>query len=340
MPNHATTGLSVIVLAYGPEPQLADCVRAILDSRDVALEVLLVDNGSEAVGTVPADSRVRVLSPGRNSGFAGGCNLAAEVATFATLVFVNSDVVVQPDAIGFLTSRIDEDGVGLVTGAVLLPGPDQLVNSIGNPIHYLMFSWAGDYGERFSQHRAGEAIAGISGAFFACRREHWRALGGFDEEYFAYAEDADISLRTWQMGKAVVFEPRAIGVHHYQFTKSNQKWFWLERNRLINLLTLYDARSTLLLLPVALPVEVGVLFFALRGGWAREKLESWRWLWRHRRYLRDRRRRVATSSTATTSWTSVLSGEMNIPREFGLGVPAPVSRILGRYWNVVKSHVH
>jgi GT2 family glycosyltransferase len=332
--------ISVIILAYRDEPWLAQSVAAVLGSRDVDIEVILVDNGSSSISDVATHPRLRILTPGTNTGFAGGCNTAASHASFDTLIFVNSDLIVREDAIALLSARLDGDDVGLATGAVLLPGEPLTVNSIGNPIHFLMFSWAGAFGEPFVAHDAQEKVAGVSGAFFACSREHWDRLGGFDDTFFAYAEDADISLRTWQAGKTVVFEPRAIGVHHYQFTKNNAKWFLLERNRLINFFTLYERSSVWLLLPIFVPVELGVLASAMRGGWAREKLASWHWLWVHRSYLRQRRSFASASKvTPIAGWTRVVSGEMHIPNEFGLHVPTPVNWVLGRYWRLVRGRV-
>jgi GT2 family glycosyltransferase len=332
--------VSVIILAYGNEPLLPECVSAVLDSRDVIVQVILVDNGASSISEVASDPRLVCLTPGSNTGFAGGCNLAASHAVHEDLVFVNSDLIVRGDAIALLTSRLSDEGVGLATGAVLLPGEPLVVNSIGNPIHYLMFSWAGDYGEPFAEHDHEEAVAGICGGFFACRRDLWNQLGGFDERYFAYAEDVDLSLRTRQLSRNVVFEPRAVGIHHYEFTKNNTKWFLLERNRLMNFLTLYDRRSRWLLAPMFVPVEVGVLLAALRGGWAREKLHSWRWLWANRSHLRERRSLITAAKNESPSrWTTILSGEMDIPGEFGLRVPPAVNWVLGRYWRAVKSLV-
>jgi GT2 family glycosyltransferase len=333
--------VSVIILAYGDEPLLVSSVKAVLDSRDVDVEVILVDNGASTISDVVADPRVHLVSPGENTGFAGGCNLAVAHATREVLVFVNSDLIVRDDAISFLVAGLESPNVGLATGALLMPGEAQIVNSIGNPIHYLMFSWAGDFGEPFAAHNTAERVAGISGGFFACRRDLWNSLGGFDETYFAYAEDVDLALRVWQTDKTIIFEPRAIGVHHYAFTKNNTKWFLLERNRLINLLTLYDRRSRWLLAPIMLPVELGVLAASVRAGWSREKLSSWRWLWAHRDFLRQRRVRIAAAKEGHHArWTQALSGEMHIPGEFGLRVPAPVNWVLGRYWTLVKSFIN
>lgn len=329
--------ISVIIVAYDDEPWLVRCVDAVLNSSDVEVEVLVVDNGSSSVGAITADDRLRLLNAGTNTGFAGGCNFAVSYAAYDTLVFVNSDLIVDSNALRMLTSRLDDEATGLATGAVLLPGVPRIVNAIGNPIHFLMFSWAGDYGEPFIEHELGERVAGISGAFFACTRDHWKRIGGFDEQYFAYAEDVDISIRTWQQGRMVVFEPRAVGIHHYEFSRNQKKWFFLERNRLINFFTLYDPRSIILLLPIFLPVEIGVFVSSMRGGWANDKTASWRWLLHHRTYLRQRSSLVnSAKKTSADDWTVILSARMDIPKEFGLRVPSPINWVMRNYWLGVK----
>ena len=87
--------VSAVVLAYGPEPLLDDCVHALLSSAGPQLEVVVVDNGctTDAVERVVGDPRVRVVRPSTNTGFAGGANLGAAEATGGVLVFVNSDAV-------------------------------------------------------------------------------------------------------------------------------------------------------------------------------------------------------------------------------------------------------
>src|SRR3712207_6636855 len=63
--------VGAVVLAYGAEPLLRDCVEAILSSRGVHVDVVVVDNGctTDGVESVSGLPGVTVLRPGRNTGF-------------------------------------------------------------------------------------------------------------------------------------------------------------------------------------------------------------------------------------------------------------------------------
>ena len=96
--------VSVVILAYLDEPWLQRSVRSVLDSAGVNAEVIVVDNGctDRSVETVADLPRVRVLRPGENLGFAGGCNAGAAVAHGDFVGFLNGDAVVEPDALARL----------------------------------------------------------------------------------------------------------------------------------------------------------------------------------------------------------------------------------------------
>ena len=69
--------LTAVVLAYGAEPLLRECVEAILASAGLETDVVLVDNGctTDAVGALEGTPGLTILRPATNTGFAGGCNL-------------------------------------------------------------------------------------------------------------------------------------------------------------------------------------------------------------------------------------------------------------------------
>lgn len=331
--------VTAVVLAYGPEPLLDACVDALLASRGVAVDVVLVDNGctTDGVDRLAGRSGVQVLRPGRNTGFAGGCNLGAAHADGELVAFVNSDAVVEPDALGALARALTDPGVGLATAGVRLADRPALMNSTGNPVHYLGLSWAGGLGEPASAHAAAGDVASASGAAMACRRATWLALGGLCEELFAYCEDAELSLRCWQRGLRVVYVPEAVVAHHYEFHRNPHKLYLLERNRLFMLLTLYQTRTLVLLAPPLLALELAVLLVALREGWWRQKLRGWGWLVTHRRVLRSRRACVQQARLrGDHELARVLTGRFAPGPESGIS-PSPVLAGLSEaYWQIVS----
>jgi GT2 family glycosyltransferase len=297
--------VSAIVLAYGAEPWLESCVRSLGESTGVDVDIVLVDNGCTIPGLVEelerTTPRIEVVRPVENLGYAGGCNAGAAVAVGDVLAFINADVVVHADALAALTKTLHDPAVGLVTASVRLADDPDLVNAAGNPLTILGLSWAGHFGEPASDHASRRRAAIVSGATFACRRDTWDLLGGFDPLHFAYHEDTDLSVRCWQRGLEVVFEPDAVVVHRYEFSRNPRKYYLLERNRLLNLLTLWELRTLLVLLPVLVPFELSVLLLSAKHGWRHEKVDGYRWLWRHRHEVRARRSLIQSQRTVPDS---------------------------------------
>jgi hypothetical protein len=112
---------------------------------------------------------------------------------------------------------------------------------------------------------------------------------------FLYYEDVDLSWRARIAGMRVVYCPEAVVLHGYEFSRRGRKWFLLERNRLFSVLTNYEGRTLLLLAPLLLAVELGLLVVAALGGWLGHKLRAYASLTRMRRALFNRRRAVKVS---------------------------------------------
>jgi GT2 family glycosyltransferase len=331
--------VTAVVLAYGAEPVLGECVHALLASTGVQVDVVLVDNGctTDAVERLSDVPGVTVVTPGTNTGFAGGCNLGARHARSPVLAFVNGDAVVRPGALHALADTLEDDEVGLASSSLRLYDEPEVMNSAGNPVHFAGLSWAGGLGDPASEHAAPQDIASATGAATAVRADRFAALGGFCEPMFAYCEDAELSLRTWQRGWRVRYVPEAVVLHRYEFSRNSLKSYLLERNRLYLLATLYERRTLLVLLPVLVALDAAVALVALRQGWFREKARGWWWLWRHRSEVAARRREVQQARRMPDRQVlRLLTGDFAPGESTGLAAPAPLRAASRGYWAVAR----
>jgi GT2 family glycosyltransferase len=332
--------VSAIVLAWKAEPFLRRSVEAALASEKVSVEVVLVDNGcttDDVVELAKLDGVV-VVTPGENLGFSGGCNAGAAAATGDYLALLNGDLVVEPNTLARLVEVLDQPDVGLAAGAVRLAEDPTLLNSSGNKIHVLGISWVGGFREKETRTAPTET-AGAMGACVVTTRAHWDRLGGFDPMYFAYFEDADLSLRTWRVGLKVLNVPDAVAVHRYEFSRNAFKYYLVERNRLMLVATLWGARALWLLSPVLLALELVMVLVAAKGGWLPDKLRGWTWLWQHRRQIIARRDALRVERTVPDrEWMSLLTPILDTSL---IEVPARdlINRLMAAYWRVVSRWV-
>ena len=219
----------------------------------------------------------------------------------------------------------------------LLDRPDRL-NSAGNVLHVSGLAWPGGYGEPADSLREPREIAYASGAAFAVRTSTFREIGGFTERYFLYQEDLELSWRLWQRGLQVLVEPGADVWHDYVLTRpGRRKEYFLERNRLAFVLTAYSGRLLILLAPVLVLVEAGIVVLAAKEGWLREKVSGWAWLVRERAWLAEQRRRlqgerVVGDRSLARHLTPVLRPQM-LEAPPGLGA---LNAIVTAWWRVVR----
>ncbi|MEV6694748.1 glycosyltransferase family 2 protein [Micromonospora sp. NPDC051196] len=331
--------VTVVMLAYGAEPWLVDAAQAVLASTGVDVELVVVDNGctGDGIDVVKGLPGVRVIRPEQNTGFSGGCNLGAAEAGGDWLAFVNSDAVVTPDALAKVTAVAAEPGVGAAMASIRLADNPDLINTSGNPLHFTGLSWAGGNGEPADAHARRTVVPSLSGCCFVISRERWKELGGFATEYFAYHEDTELSLRLWQRGLRLEYVPDAVVRHHYEFSRNALKLYLVERNRLITLLTTYQGRTLALLAPMLLLTEAAMLAAALAGGWGRQKVRGWSWLWQHRNWVRARRRQLQAERTvgdrALADLITARVAPSNVDAPPGMGV---FNAIAAAWWALVR----
>jgi GT2 family glycosyltransferase len=323
--------VDVIIVAFGPEPLLESSVQSALDSEGVDPRVLLVDNGctNDAIERLRAHESVTYLAAPANLGFAGGVMLASSHLRAQHLALVNSDVIIRADVLRTLVERLSELRVGIVM-PLILRRDSGLVNSAGNPLHLLAYSWAGNDGTSpdglLPRH-----IAVASGAMLALRRETWERIGGLAEEFFLYHEDVDLSIACRQAGLDVVLEPSVSVSHDHDWNRNPQKIGLSERNRLVVMLTRYPASVLIRLLPLVAAVEVGSVLLGGIPGVRSAKLRGYLWLIRNRRWIARRRRANLRMMTDPVGFLDMTSTRFDASApSAGLG-PRLLDRIVPMY---------
>lgn len=333
--------LSVLIVAFDSRDDLAKTLPALLPELGEGDELIVVDNkpGDGSVEVVeelaPA---ARIVRMGRNSGFAGGCNAGAEVASGDLLVILNPDAAPLP-GFGEAIRRPWREGRGWSAWqALVVEGDGATINSAGNPVHFTGIVWAGQHGQPLSEAPPAGEVTALSGACLAIPLESWRRLGGFPEKFFMYHEDVDLSIRLRMEGGMVGIEPTAVVAHDYEFSANGDKWRWLERNRLAFLVRTYPAPLLALLAPALLATELALLLVAATGGWLPQKLranlEFLTWL---PRLLGERRQLQRQRTVSPGEFASWLQADLDSPLISPLARSWIVRLLLHGYLRTVRA---
>lgn len=284
--------VSVIVPAYNGAGFLERFLTSFLaTTRGLSPSLIIVDNFS----TDQTCNRVAALAPEahlirntKNRGYAGACNQGMRLALDRgsdICVLVNQDMSFAESWLEPLVSALrGNSSIGAAQPLIFLYPETTLVNSCGNALHYLGFGFTRCYRQTRDQCRCDriEERAYCSGATVAYSREALEKVGLFDESFFMYHEDTDLSWRMRLAGYKTVVVPFSRVYHEYEFSRSIQKFYYIERNRLLTILQNYSIRTLLLIAPMLIVWEIGLMLYAFLGALTkkqtlgmREKMRVW-----------------------------------------------------------------
>jgi N-acetylglucosaminyl-diphospho-decaprenol L-rhamnosyltransferase len=332
--------LSVLIVAYDSRDDLTRNLPALLAELGDGDELIVVEN-MPGDGSIEQVERLapeaKVVRPGGNIGFAGGCNSGAAEASGELLLILNPDAVPQPGFGEAIRRPWVEGRAWGAWQALVADGEGRRINSAGNPVHFTGITWAGGHGRPLDQAPLPGEVTVASGACLAMPLANWRRLGGFPAEFFMYHEDVDLSVRLRSEGRAVGIEPAAVVAHEYEFDASAEKWFWLERNRLAFVVRSYPGALLALLAPALLATELALLPVAAAGGWGKQKLRAnlafLRWL---PRLLRERRALQRRRTVSTAEFASWLTPDLDSDLISPLARSLPARLGLRGYWRLVR----
>lgn len=252
--------IAIVILNWNGKRDTLECLKSVeeLQIINYKLQILVIDNGStdDSVKVIKKKyPKVEVIETGENLGFAAGNNVGIKKAIDAGADFVltlNNDTIVDKNLLVHLVEAADNNkDAGILSPMIYFyPGFEYHKGKYserekGRVVWYAggVIDWdnvlASNYGvddTDIGQYEKVHEIDFATGACMLIRREIIEKVGLFDEKYYLYLEDADLSQRVQNFGRKIVFVPQAKVWHKVSQSSgigSNLNDYYITRNRLL-----------------------------------------------------------------------------------------------------------
>jgi len=232
---HMGTSIRVIIVNWNGGDHLVRCLQsfdAVAHDRVSLESVTVVDNASTDGSIDRAEAfcdrlPLRIIRNGYNRGFAGACNQAANGSSTEYLLFLNPDTELRQGCLEAPAQFLNDpaNAVFGIVGIKLIDGLGRntrtcsqhpsLASLIGGSVglDHVLPSMFPPHFLPEQAHEATGRVDQVMGAFFFVRHALFKQLGGFDERFFLYFEDADFALRADKCGGACGFLSSVCAVH-------------------------------------------------------------------------------------------------------------------------------
>lgn len=237
--------ISVIVVNWNRKALLEACLRSLAAQTHHSFEVVVVDNGSndgspalvkELAPEFPAP--LRLIQNSENRGFCAANNQGIAAGDAPLIALLNNDAEADPEWLSALEHVIESaPDVGMAASKILVWEDPRRIDKVG----HLIYPDGQNRGRGSGQIDQGqfdrvEETLWPDGCAAMYRRAMLDEIGGFDEDFFAYADDAELGLRGRIAGWNCLYTPGAVVRHHRGATlglSSARRLTLIERNRVL-----------------------------------------------------------------------------------------------------------
>ncbi|HSW77793.1 MAG TPA: glycosyltransferase family 2 protein [Candidatus Chromulinivoraceae bacterium] len=265
MNNKSIERIAVVVLNYKAPNDTVACVESLLKQSLSNFMIVLVENGSQdnsadVLETLKKkhSSRVTLLLNKKNLGFTGGVNAGISWSrdnNYDYVALLNNDALADPKWLETLLLRARSDkSLGIVT-SLLLHADGKTIDSTGEQYSIWGLSFPRGRGKKAMTAPEGGLVFGATGGASLYRTALFDDIGIFDNAFFAYYEDVDLSFRAQLRGWKVYYEPKATAYHKQGATSSKMPGFTVYQT-FKNLPIVYTKN-----VPRPLLISVGIRFW-------------------------------------------------------------------------------
>ena len=232
--------ISVIIPNWNGKHFLTECIDSLKEQTFRDFETILIDNGSTDGSAEFAEERygkfISIIRNKKNLGFTGGNNVGIKAARGEYIVLLNNDTWAEPTWLEELAQATSlGHPVGMWASKIYSYYRRDRIEAVGELIYWDGLSRSkGQYEIERGQYDDVEEIFFPPGCGGMYRKTVFEEIGVFDEEFFAYADDAEIGIRARLAGWKGVYVPKAVIYHKNSGTGGQYspfKAFYVERNR-------------------------------------------------------------------------------------------------------------
>ena len=239
--------VSVIVVTWNRRDLLRSCLQSLTRQQlKQPFEVVLVDNGSDdgspemalrEFASQPAFRLTLIRNPD-NRGFCAANNQGFAASKSDLVALLNNDAEAETDWLHGLSGAFESDrDIGMAASKILVYEDPLRIDKAGHLIYPDGQNRGRGSGEiDRGQYDRVEEVLWPDGCAAMYRREMLDQIGGFDEDFFAYADDAELGLRARIAGWKCLYIPSAVVRHHRGSTlgvRSSRRLQLIERNRVL-----------------------------------------------------------------------------------------------------------
>lgn len=331
-----------------------DSLRA-QDYPAESVKIYIVDNCSslESIKYLKDTYSEAIILPRPDGNYTAANNLGFKTAIedgCKYLVTVNMDTEMKSNWLSELVQALEiNPSAGIAQSKILLyPKNDAdkkqpKINSLGNVIHFLGFGFTSGYGEMDREISGYPEISGYaSGCSFIIRQEIFQKIGGYNEEFYMYHDDLEISLKVKLAGYKIILAPRSVILHKYEFSRSVNMIYYMERNRYLTLLSFYPPYLLALIFIPALAMDLGMLLYSTLNGWLKTELKIYGYFCRFKNYdkiLRERRKIRELSTVSFSRLAHDFAGRIEFQEIANPVLKYLVNPLFNLYWRLVKLFV-